>query len=189
MSIEPEPTQFDIELLAKKEKKFREQWLRNRASTAKYLMDGDKVKRQQIDTWAVVDDLGLTPHEFRLLYCIARHEKWKTAGKKKELVNGCYASAAKLQEITGISRNKIFEILDFLQKANLIHKIGARGKQGRTGTSLAGWTNEYAVMPIRDWSTPWEITELRAVLKSERLLKKKSKTKRQKKSLASDSKD
>lgn len=152
-------------------------------------MDGDKVKRQQIDTWAVVDDLGLTPHEFRLFYCIARHEKWKATGKTKELVNGCYASAAKLQEITGISRNKIFETLDFLQKANLIQKIGARGKQGRTGTSLAGWTNEYAVMPIRDWHTPWEIKELRASLKSVRLRRKESKAKGQKKSSASNPKD
>lgn len=175
------PTQLQEDSLSNEEKRFRQQWLKSRASAIKHLMEGDQVKRQQIDTWAVLDDLGLTPYEFRLLYCIARHEKWKTVGRKKQLDNGCYASAAKLQKITGISRNKIFETLEVLQEIKLIEKVRSRGKKGRTGTALAGWTNEYRIMPISQWLEPWEIKVVRKSLKQRRKSKLKSKTDSKKK--------
>ena len=159
--------------ISDKEAKLRAQWEKHRSNAAKHLIDDEgNMVRQQIDTWAALDDLGLTPHEFRLLYCIARHEKWGTTQRKKKFLNGCYASAKKLQTITGISRNKIFEALELLCTAKIIEKFRTRGNKGRTGTSLAGWTNEYRILPITDWSTPWEIKEIRKSLKQKRRDKK-----------------
>jgi len=151
--------------------KHQKQWAKSRENAVKQLIDEEgNMKRQQIDTWAVVDDLGLTVHEFRLLYSIARHERWNTlqGGHKKKFINGCYASAQTLSNITGISRNKVFEVLDILRAANIIEKLAGddgkpkgRGKKGRNQVSLAGWTYEYRILPISQWANPTELLEVR----------------------------
>lgn len=151
--------------------KHQEQWKKHRSNAQKQLLDEQgNMRRQQIDTWAVVDDLGLTVHEFRLLYCIARHEQWQTlkGGHAKKFINGCYASAETLSKITGISRNKIFEVLEILQEAKIIEKVAGddgkpkgRGKKGKNKVSLAGWTYEYKILPITQWTTPKELVKVR----------------------------
>lgn len=144
--------------------------------------DTGNPKRPQIDTWAVVDQWGFTPEEFRLLYSIARHEQWRTllGGQTKQRLNGCYASSERLRQVTGISRNKIFEILDLFQQANILEKVQARGrtpeKRGKkpTDATLAGWTYEYAIMPINKWLKPWMLATLRAKLLQQKKEKKAS---------------
>lgn len=145
--------------------------------------DQGEIKRPQLDTWAVIDEWGFTPEEFRLLYTIARHERWKTlpGGQTKARLNGCYAAAERLRQLTGISRNKIFEILSLFQEANILKKEQARGRtperRGKaSGATLAGWTYEYTILPINKWAKPWELADLR-----ENHLQKKKKTQQEKK--------
>lgn len=154
----------------------KKKWRQSLDKTKSHVVkENGEPKRKQIDTWAVVDDWGFTPEEFRLLYCIARHENWKTlpGGQAQQRQNGCYASAEKLRQITGISRNKIFEILSLFQAANILKREQARGRAGaiKGKGTLAGWTYEYTIMPIDKWAPPWEMAELREKL----LQQKKSK--------------
>lgn len=161
--------------------KEQEAWEKKRTQAAKFVFnDKGEIHRPQIDTWAVIDEWGFTPEEFRLLYCIARHEKWKNlagGGGRKVRLNGCYASAAKLSTYTGISRNKIFEILKLFQEAKVLQKQEARSrtaeKRGKSrGSTLAGWTYEYTINPITDWLPPWELAETREQLKRQKTAKK-----------------
>ena len=163
--------------------KERKKWEKHRQNIVKNIFDdAGKPKRPQMDTWAAIDEWGFTPEEFRLLYCIARHENWKgLRGGKKKLTNGCYASAEKMNQLTGISRNKIFEILKLFQQAKILDKPKARGrtpeKRGQTsGPTYAGWTYEYVINPVTEWLTPWELAELREVLKQQKNENKENKT-------------
>lgn len=152
--------------------KERKNWTKHRNNIVKSIFNQDgQLKRPQIDTWAAIDEWGFTPEEFRLLYCIARFEQWKgKPGGTKIRINGCYASADKMNRLTGISRNKIFEILKLFQGAKIITKLNARGrtpeKRGKdSGVTLAGWTFEYGINPVTEWLAPWDLAEMRDNLK------------------------
>lgn len=171
--------------------RYQKKWEKARLQAAKYLLDeNDQMKRPQIDTWVAVDDLGLTVHEFRLLYCIARHENW--GSRPKKFIKGCYASTETLSKITGISRNKVFEVLLILREAKIIERISPENgqplseqdekqKKGRvkqtkgSGKLLKfyGWTYEYRIKAITDWVTPLELIEIRnSVLENQSKSKK-----------------
>lgn len=159
--------------------KDKKRWIKYRDNIVESVSDKDgELKRPQIDTWAAIDEWGFTPEEFRLLYCIARHEKWQGQyGGRKTRENGCYASADKINRLTGISRNKIFEILKLFQQANILTKLEARGrtpeKRGKkSGATLAGWTYEYIINPVSEWLTPWELAEERESFKQKKKNKK-----------------
>ena len=161
----------------------RSKWKKSRKSIAKSVLDNNKkLKRAQLDTWSAIDEWGFTPEEFRLLYCIARHENWKgQRGGRKKRINGCYASADRMNQLTGISRNKIFEILKLFQEANILKRLKARGrtpeKRGqKSGPTFAGWTYEYVINPVTKWLTPWDLAELREELKQEKTQNKDKKT-------------
>ncbi len=137
--------------------KEKKQWLQARDKIA---------SNQPLKIWDAIDEYGFTPEEFRLLYCIARHETWKSAPPKKKIrQHGCVISASDINRLTGISRNKIFQILKLFQQAHIVTKqtMGRKSTDSHKPT-IAGWNYEYLINPIQQWLTPWDFAELRAGL-------------------------
>lgn len=141
-----------------------QKWEKLRNEAISTVMENDKssFKRKPIDTWAFIDEMGLTLEEFRLLYLIGSNERWLkgSGGVRKKYANGCYMKRDNIAKRAGMSPAKVTETLKILVGANIIEALG-RKRRVKGGETLAAAPNEYRIAPFHQWLNPPELKQKR----------------------------